>query len=225
MKKRLVALLVVMASLAAFAIGVFAADNVKEISATINYALKMKVDNIDWNPTEDDGTAIRPITYNGRTYLPVRAIAEKFGIAIDWDGETQTVIIGDREWTPLNAKMVKSNNASFTEDPDALYNGSGVYDYGLSVDKEWIGNQFSDADILTNGKFGTMKFNAVAMGGDATIEIRDKETDQSYKTVTLKANTPVDVEFKINASQALKIKWGANEKVVTSIVLGNVTFK
>ena len=153
MKKKLLSLLMVVCIFASFTVGVIAADSVQEISALINYNIKMKVDNQIWNPTEADGTAIRPITYGGRTYLPVRAVAEKLGIAIDWDNETQTVLIGEKDATPLTAEMIKSTNASFTRDADALYNGNGVFSSGVVVGSQWIGNQFSDCDFLLNGKF------------------------------------------------------------------------
>ncbi len=42
------------------------------------------------------GNEISPIIYNDRTYLPLRAIGEAFGKAVDWDGNTNTVFIGDK---------------------------------------------------------------------------------------------------------------------------------
>ena len=136
--KKLLSILCVVAIVASFFVGVMAADNVKEITATINYNLKMKFDNVEWNPTEADGSAIRPITYNGRTYLPVRALAEKIGIAIDWDQATQTVLIGEKDWTPLTVDLVSGTSSnhtgSYTTDPDALYNGNGVFERGIVIE-------------------------------------------------------------------------------------------
>ena len=42
-----------------------------------------------------------PILYNGdTTYAPLRAIAEEFGITVDWDGGTKTILVRTPEGTP-----------------------------------------------------------------------------------------------------------------------------
>ncbi len=41
----------------------------------------------------DDGTPVLPISYNGTTYLPVRAMGYLLGLGIGWDHATQTVLI------------------------------------------------------------------------------------------------------------------------------------
>lgn len=37
-----------------------------------------------------------PLTYKGRTYLPLRAIAEAVGIPVDYDNTTKTVFLGTK---------------------------------------------------------------------------------------------------------------------------------
>jgi len=39
-------------------------------------------------------TAYEPFIHEGRTYLPVRAVAEALGVDVQWDGSTNTVYIG-----------------------------------------------------------------------------------------------------------------------------------
>ncbi|MDY3617839.1 copper amine oxidase N-terminal domain-containing protein [Agathobaculum sp.] len=36
-----------------------------------------------------------PVIQNGRTYLPIRAVAEMYGYSVSWDGKTNTVIINN----------------------------------------------------------------------------------------------------------------------------------
>lgn len=43
-----------------------------------------------------NGNEVAPFIEDGTTYVPVRAVAAALGIAIDWDGDTRTVIIGDK---------------------------------------------------------------------------------------------------------------------------------
>lgn len=50
--------------------------------------------------TEDGQTRtvemdVTPYVKNGRTYVPVRFVAETFGCSVGWDGESKTVIIAD----------------------------------------------------------------------------------------------------------------------------------
>ena len=40
-----------------------------------------------------NGKIVYPLSYNGTTYLPIRACANLFNMLIDWDGETNTVIL------------------------------------------------------------------------------------------------------------------------------------
>lgn len=54
---------------------------------------------LNGNPVEitmkdDKGNSIEPFTANGRTYLPVAALAEAMGLAVRWDGATSTVYLG-----------------------------------------------------------------------------------------------------------------------------------
>lgn len=36
---------------------------------------------------------VKPVIINGRTLIPIRAVAEKIGCTVDWDGELQVVYI------------------------------------------------------------------------------------------------------------------------------------
>lgn len=45
---------------------------------------------------DSQGNPIYPISYNGSTYLPIRAIGETMGLTVDWDSATQTVdLVGE----------------------------------------------------------------------------------------------------------------------------------
>jgi hypothetical protein len=47
-------------------------------------------------PQDVNGSAMDTIIYNGRSYVPLRAIAEALGVAVDWEGSTSTIILGER---------------------------------------------------------------------------------------------------------------------------------
>lgn len=52
------------------------------------------IDDVKLNPTDAAGNPVEPFIYNGTTYLPVRAVSEALGKAVQWDGATQSVYIG-----------------------------------------------------------------------------------------------------------------------------------
>lgn len=78
------------------AIGAIASTGMQQITALLNGAIKITLDGEPWTPKDANGNALKPITYNGSTYLPVRAVAEAAGMNVEWDGATQTVILGDQ---------------------------------------------------------------------------------------------------------------------------------
>lgn len=49
------------------------------------------------NPTDVQGNRVEPFIHDGTTYLPVRAVAEALDLPVEWDQETYTVYLGDKE--------------------------------------------------------------------------------------------------------------------------------
>lgn len=95
LKKRF--LILVMAAMLAigFGAGAYADSTLEEISAYLNKGLHLKLKGQDWQPKDEDGNTVYPITYKGYTYLPVRAVGEALGVKIGWDGGTNSVLIGE----------------------------------------------------------------------------------------------------------------------------------
>ncbi len=69
-----------------------------------------------------------PTIINGRTYVPVRFIAESFGIAVSWDKDTKSVIINTGK-TPKNANSVQ------IEEDGKTYTVSAIP--GTGARKDW----------------------------------------------------------------------------------------
>ena len=66
---------------------------------------------------------VPPVIMNGRTLVPVRFIAESFGAAVDWDGETQTVIIAiddTFQWLLIHREKLTANS-SIAKYKDDMY--------------------------------------------------------------------------------------------------------
>ena len=95
MKKIAIAGIITAVSLVSASIGAVAASNLEELQAYLNKGVSITLRGEKWTPKDSDGSTLYPITYNGSTYLPVRAVAEATGLPVEWKGETQTVALGE----------------------------------------------------------------------------------------------------------------------------------
>ena len=91
-QKSLVACLII-AAITVSGITVFASNGSKTLIAYFNN-IRIMVDGELIIPKDASGNEVEPFTVNGTTYLPVRAVASALGKDVTWDGNTQTVYIG-----------------------------------------------------------------------------------------------------------------------------------
>jgi hypothetical protein len=80
-------------------ITVFAAARTEAISISFN-GIRLVVNGEHVTPRDGAGNVVEPFIWNGTTYLPVRAVANALGQEVNWDGNTQTVYIGQMTNTP-----------------------------------------------------------------------------------------------------------------------------
>jgi len=68
-----------------------------EITVQINPNITVKLDGKTQKMANVNGDPVYPMLYGGTTYLPVRAVSNMLGVAVNWDGSTQTVSLGEIE--------------------------------------------------------------------------------------------------------------------------------
>lgn len=96
-QKKLIVLLSVVFVFSA-AGSVFAASHLTKITANLNSGLTILLNGKNFEAIDEvTGEKLLPITYKGRTYLPLRAVAEASGIEVGWDGDTQTIYLDGEE--------------------------------------------------------------------------------------------------------------------------------
>lgn len=111
--------------------------------ATLNYqGIKITLDGEEITPKDGAGNVVEPFTIDGTTYLPVRAISNALGLGVDWDGETNTVILtssenlanGD-EWAEYEKTDVHDCYADFSVPSlnNVVGHGTLVDIYGVSA--------------------------------------------------------------------------------------------
>ncbi|WP_176835593.1 MULTISPECIES: stalk domain-containing protein [unclassified Paenibacillus] len=80
--------------IAAGAAGAYAASNLQTIQAYLNHGIAIEVNGAAFSAADNEGTKLPPITYEGSTYLPVRAVAEALKVPISYDEQQNKVSIG-----------------------------------------------------------------------------------------------------------------------------------
>ena len=78
-----------------FVAGVSASNLLEPISAYLNHGITVEYNDVDQVMLDANGGKVIPITYNGSTYLPVRAVSNMLGVPVNWDQATQTVLLGN----------------------------------------------------------------------------------------------------------------------------------
>lgn len=72
----------------------YAASVAKTIQVHYN-GIKIYVNEKLISPKDGNGKSVEPFIYEGTTYLPVRAVSEALGKDVRWDGNTNSVYIGE----------------------------------------------------------------------------------------------------------------------------------
>ena len=100
-KKSISILALALIMVSCFALGASASSGLQEISAYLNSNITVKMDGETQTFLDAKGNRVYPITYQGSTYLPVRAVAGLVGLDVDWDQATQTVLLGQTKGVDL----------------------------------------------------------------------------------------------------------------------------
>lgn len=74
--------------------GALAASGSYYIEALLNKDITVEYNGKEQTFTDVNNKQVWPLTYDGTTYLPVRAVAKLFDTTVDWDGATNKVILG-----------------------------------------------------------------------------------------------------------------------------------
>jgi hypothetical protein len=182
-----------------------AATTLVDIRAQLNKELKFTLNGAPWQPKAGE-TVIYPITYEGSTYLPVRAVAEAMDIPIQWDAENYTVHIGGTsDKVPILSESFSLFSATVTADENnRKIQGT---DHGEVIWFQTVLNSPSRFQIEPAGQYGKVHLKVGIEGDDTEITLINTNTSSQFKTVLISEEDGlVDIEADITGMQKIMIQ-------------------
>ena len=134
---------------------------------------------------------------NGRTMVPARAIAESFGVGVEWDNTTRTVV------------LTRKNEIIEPKENENLVYAYGKFSFGMSKQ-----------NVLT-----TLGFKKVTeRKNEISVYYNNQECDEADKSVTGEAEL-VGIDFIFNGDNLVKILIGTKicKKPAVEAVLKQMT--
>ncbi|SES26258.1 Copper amine oxidase N-terminal domain-containing protein [Gracilibacillus ureilyticus] len=170
-----------------FTAGVSANSLLEKITAYKNHGISFQVDGQDWTPKDPSGNKLTAITYSGTTYLPVRSVGQAFGVGIGWDGETQTVSLGesDSEVKIMDLDVIDDHYAiSKTVDSNVTVQNGVNYESGFFIEGvDIVKKRFS---LGTQGSYQHANFKVFDLGSKG-ITVTFKDGDVTLKVLEIAA--------------------------------------
>lgn len=202
-----------------FSVGVFSAPIVKQITATLRPDVKVVVDGSLTTFKNNAGVEVYPIMYQGTTYLPLRSVGGLMNKAVDWDGNTQTVYLGEKNGTGkpvalMPEKLSGSSDGSKVIDPDVLTFKVGDVvkenkTFSSAIKIKGVNSASRECEINLGAQYQTLTTSLYYTGKEAaTLEIRNPDSDLVYMTKEVQPDTWVSVE-PVNIQGASKIQFVA----------------
>lgn len=111
----------------------FIAGTDQNIMVDLNQDIKIYHNNEIQTFKDVNGKVVYPLSYQGTTYLPVRAISNLYNAKIEWIGETSTVAITKKDEIELAPDSKRG-----TFELKGYSSTNGVVDYSTRIDEEYV---------------------------------------------------------------------------------------
>ena len=129
--KKLISLVLALIMITSLAMPAYAAETASNITARLSPDVTVQYNGETQYMADVNGNPVYPVSYNGTTYLPIRAVSNMLGVAVDWDQSTQTVLLSDTDnpadyakADPNAAKPAAANiTVRLSPDVTVKYNG------------------------------------------------------------------------------------------------------
>ena len=207
MKKKASVFFICLALLFGVTTGALAAGNLETISAYLNHGIKIVYNGQAQSMTDASGKVVYPISYNGTTYLPVRAVSGLLGVDVSWDGATSTVFLGKipggMDFIDNFEPYVGGKFHFSTSEKQTRAIAGKTYDHFLSLGG---GVQFEPLRYDLAGKYETLTFKAYFDSYTTSTLYFWGDNDTLLKSFEIKGqDLPKEYSIDLSGVQQLKI--------------------
>lgn len=193
---------------------VFGNTTMQEIIAYLNYSINIVVDGETKELKDAQGNRVYPISYNGTTYVPIRAVSTLLGVDVKWDSVHGNVVLTSNNAENRGIDLLEnvSTVSTFsyiltpeTEKNTRFANEDSVFENGLYC--SLISNQDIQVKdfvpIKLDEKITKVNFEAYA-GKRCSINVFNQQ-GKLLKTFYLQANKLSDFTLEVDAYENSKI--------------------
>lgn len=192
-------------------------------TVTIWPGINVYIDDQKLDAKDVNGKPVEIFTYNGTTYLPVRAIAEALGKNVQWDGKTQSVYLGQHGTSQPSIWLTKMDHfagSSWLSTADTDQDNTGATHYNCFVDS-------FDRTYLLNGQYSRLSgvlyqrhnWRSSSTYGRAYLEIYGDDNLLYSKAFESGTTGIMPIPFDLDVSGVLRLQVKLN-----SCPSGNKTF-
>ncbi len=242
LKRNFVVILLSVLLALSVSVNLVAANGLTEITAYLNATIKVVLHGKEFVPIEpSDGTRMVPITYKGRTYLPLRAVAEAVGLKVTYDANTATAYLGDTEgdigkktihYIRVSPEYLEGSGADLyklkSRTPELLSRAPGKsFEFGYATDEEY----YAGLHVFVKTNYEYDKFKATFwvderkypdgsyMADSPKIEIRD-EHDVLVKKLDAQFGKLYEVEVDVKDVKVLNVWVTGSLSVIGEPMIG-----
>lgn len=130
-----------------------AASALQEVKAFLNHEITFVLNGAKWQPTDANGKNVDPITYNGTTYVPLRAVSQALGTPVEYDGAKKQVVLGEKR------DSVSFLSQTISLDKKSYYTASVTHNASeLKLDGKIYTGAFKMEGVNSNRKKLTIDF-------------------------------------------------------------------
>ena len=187
----------------------YATNATKTIQAAYRN-IKLVIDGVPVTPRDSNGNVVEPFIYNGTTYLPVRAVGEALGKEVSWDGNTNTVYVGEApgQVTYLLDVCPPYEKSSYFETPTTFVMAGKTYAHGFIARGTW---NTAQALFNLNGEYSMLEFDFGHVDGSNTMVSDSRHSYHFYLDGKLVESVDTDPEalvqhYQISLDHALQLK-------------------
>ena len=188
--------------------------------------IEIFVDGVRLDPKDANGKSVETFVYNGTTYIPLRAVSQALGKAVNYDGNTKRAYIGTSPVTTGSYRMEDVCKPYEVPYATQVYTGTGTFkmggkEYGNGIRTAWEGY----ALFNLNGAYKSLTLDLGHVDG---TRMDDSEVTFYVDDVRVASYTvdpedlPRTVTIPLDHGLQLKIQKSSNDACTG---LGNMMFE